>query len=312
MLLRTHKLTTHNTLRAQEGELPVFEVTLVPEPGADDDTNHVAVAMRIAYTPTYPEAAPEISLRVVKRGGLADEAVAECEASLRELSLSDECLGTAMVYALAERTQEFLLEHNKPEMDMHAEMMARLAAQAPAEAADDSEEEEAAEQDTTLRGRRKRAIAADKKKAGESTWRADPANRPLADNDSYTPVTKENFAVYRKAWDEQRAAAAIARREKEKKRGGSAVAADEGLTGRQLFERSGAALTMEDAGELDEGEEDVMSAPRLAVDDDDEGGEARGGESPPPGGAAGGGEASLLDEVGDEGLFDDDEELPDD
>ena len=37
---------------------------------------------------------------------------------------------------------------------------------------------------------------------------------------------------------------------------------------RQLFERSGSTLMLTDAGELNEGEEDVMAAPREAEPDD--------------------------------------------
>ena len=73
----------------EEDSAAAFEVTLVPETGADEDTNHVSIAMKIVYTPTYPEAAPTISVRPVRRGGLTDEAVAECEALLREASIGE-------------------------------------------------------------------------------------------------------------------------------------------------------------------------------------------------------------------------------
>ena len=106
-----------------------FEVTLVPEAGAGDDVNHICVALRVIYTPTYPEAAPELSVRAVRRGGLTDEGLAECETLLREAASSDELLGTAMVYMLVEKCIEWMVEHNKPEMDMHTEMMQRLKAQ---------------------------------------------------------------------------------------------------------------------------------------------------------------------------------------
>ena len=47
------------------GALAAFEVTIVPEQGADDDVNHVSIAMHVAYTETYPEAAPELRVRAV-------------------------------------------------------------------------------------------------------------------------------------------------------------------------------------------------------------------------------------------------------
>ena len=62
---------------------------LVPETGGDN--NHVSLAMRVEYTPTYPEAAPTLSLRPVR--GLTEEQVAECEAVLVEAM--DELLGAA-------------------------------------------------------------------------------------------------------------------------------------------------------------------------------------------------------------------------
>ena len=53
-----------------------FEVTFVPETGAGDDVNHVSMALRVVYTPTYPEAPPELSLQPVRRGGEAGRAAA--------------------------------------------------------------------------------------------------------------------------------------------------------------------------------------------------------------------------------------------
>ena len=91
-----------------------FEVMLVPEAGAGEDVNHVSVALHVTYTPTYPEAAPELSLRPVRRGGLTDELVAECEALLREAASSEELAGTAMVYALGEKCVEWLVELGDP------------------------------------------------------------------------------------------------------------------------------------------------------------------------------------------------------
>jgi hypothetical protein len=57
------------------GGTATFEVTLVPEAGAGEDVNHVCVAMRVAYTATYPEAPPELSLRAIRKGELTDEMI---------------------------------------------------------------------------------------------------------------------------------------------------------------------------------------------------------------------------------------------
>jgi hypothetical protein len=282
--------------------MAVFEVTVVPEQGGDEDVNHVSVAMRVAYTPTYPEAAPELSVRAVKMGGLTEESVGECEALLREAASSEELLGTPMVYALAEKAQEWLVEHNQPEMDMHQEMMARLAKEqkdaAPAVDIDDGEEESVGR--GALRIRRKGATAGSEP---EGSWRVDPVAVALpADS---TPVTPETFAKWRKEFLEvQAATAAAAAMEVSAKSGNARNRAPESqLTGRQIFERSGASLVDGDVGALEEGEEDLMIAGGNVVAE----GAEEGGE-----GADAMAAASLLDAVGDADLFDDDEDLPDD
>ena len=67
-----------------------FEITLVPEQGAGDDVNHVSIALKVVYTPTYPEAAPELAVRAVKRGALTDEGLAEIEQKLKDAASGDE------------------------------------------------------------------------------------------------------------------------------------------------------------------------------------------------------------------------------
>ena len=291
------------------GAPPPFEVTLVPEAGAGEEVNHVSVALRIQYTPTYPEAPPEVGLRVVRRGGLMDEQVSECEAELREAAQSEELLGTAMVYMLAEKATEWLVAHNKPEMDMHAEMMERLRAeQSSGAAADDAVDVgdgEAGAGAGMGRGKRGKRGGA----AGDGTqgsWRVDAeADRQADLLAGCTPVTVETFAEFRKEWEAQR----LAKKAAAVKAAGGArnrASADDGLTGRQLFERGDASLIAGDAGALEDGELDV-SAMRETEDGGGEGGD-EGGE-----GAAGVDDASVLEAVGNLALFEEDEEdLPSD
>ena len=104
---------------------PAFELKLEPETGAGEDVNHVAVRLRVAYTPTYPEAAPEVVVHAIR--GLEDNLVSELEALLRDASGSDELLGTAMVYALVERAQVHKLVVATPSLDL-----LRLCSAAPA------------------------------------------------------------------------------------------------------------------------------------------------------------------------------------
>ena len=142
------------------------------------------------------------------------------------------------------------------------------------------------------------------------SWRAE-AEADATGAASHTPVTLESFAAFRREWEAQRAAAKAAKVAKAAKGSGgrNVAAADDGLTGRQLFERSGMSL-IEDAGDLDEGEEDVMAIERVAADEEAE--EAEEAEEEGGGGESSG--ASLLAAVGDEALFDEDEDedLPDD
>lgn len=111
--------------RIEGAGLPSFDLKLQPETGGGDDVNHVAVTLRVTYTPTYPESSPGISVRRIK--GLEDSLIQELEGLLRDAAGTEELLGTAMVYPLVERAQAWLAEHNIPERDMHAEMMARIA-----------------------------------------------------------------------------------------------------------------------------------------------------------------------------------------
>ena len=66
----------------------------------------------------------------------------------------------------------------------------------------------------------------------------------------------------------------------------------------QLFERSGVGFLLEDAGVLQEGEEDVMTQPREVDDYKCDEGEEDTEE---------GEEGAVLAEVGDEALFDDED-----
>lgn len=303
-----------------EGDGPAaFEVTLVPEAGADETVNHVSVALKIVYSETYPEAVPaEISLRPVRRGALTDELIGECETLLRETAGSDELLGTAMVYMLAEKCIEWLVEHNQPELDMHQQMLQRLelekAKQQAASGGGGAGEDEPVDvgDDAGVGG--KGGLRRKKVELGDGTgnaWRRDPDGPeydPVAEaakkGVTYTPVTVESFAAWRKEWDAERALARAATVKGDKR---NVDVATDGLTGRMLFAEGGAAgLIAADAGALEEGEEDIMSAPRAAVDD--AGGTAGGG-----GGESSAG-SNVLDAVGDDTLFDDEDldDLPDD
>ena len=151
---------------------PTFEVTLVPEAGAGEDVNHVSVALKVVYTPTYPEAPPELELRAVRRGGLTDEGLVECLQLVRDAASSDDVLGMAMVYTLAEKCIEWLVDHNKPEMDMHQEMMERLKMESAKQQQDDDDAVDVS--DGGAKSLRDAHSKSRKGQAGgpEGTWRA--------------------------------------------------------------------------------------------------------------------------------------------
>lgn len=102
---------------------PSFELRLLPETGGGDDVNHVGVTLTVRYTPTYPETPPSLSVRPFK--GL-EGGVAALQAIVEEAAASEELAGTPMVYAIVEMVKEWLQDHNQPDRDLHAEMMARL------------------------------------------------------------------------------------------------------------------------------------------------------------------------------------------
>ena len=234
--------------------------------------------------------------------GLNDEQVGECEAMLRAAAASDELAGSAMVYSLAEQAQGWLRDRNEPEVDMHTAMLARQ--QASAAACGGGEAECLADAPSGgASGRRKGPEG-----VGEGSWRADPAAAALGG--AFTPVTPESFAAWRAEYDAEQKERALERAAALSKRrggggGGGGGGGAVGQTGRQLFESKGAVLVAEDAGDLGEGEEDVMAARREGSD---------GAASEQEGEGEGELEATLLEAVGDANLFDDDDldDLPDD
>lgn len=250
-----------------------FRIALFPESGgATDGANHVAADLHVAYAPRYPAEPPE--LRLVPKLGLSDALAADAQAMLAAAAASDELLGAAMVWSLAERAQAWLREHNAPPAtNMHDEMMKRMADHADgggtdgADAGADDDDEDGAGADG----------GADRKRAPQRGTDVDERQQ----HGSYTPVTPENFAAWRTAF--------------EARHGIVAVEASSKVTGRQLFEtarqQGGAAAGAGGGGiaDDDEGEGEDADYSRRAVED--EAGKAVGGEGPI-----------------DESLFDDDDD----
>mgnify|MGYP001273472050 CR=1 FL=1 len=176
-----------------------FEITIVPETGGDN--NHVAAALKVKYSPTYPETPPVLHVRRVK--GINEEQVTELEELVRLEAENEDLLGCAMVYMLAEKMQEWLQENNEPEVrDMHSQMIKRqqaeAAAAAEAQGGDDDEEEEQSQGGGRLRDRKGPA-------GPEGSWRASTADTSF--HVGVTLVTAETFAAWRVEYDAEQARA---------------------------------------------------------------------------------------------------------
>ena len=261
---------------------PSFELSLVPETGGED--SHVSLALKVTYTALYPEEAPELSCRPLR--GFTPDQTAVCEALLREAAASDELLGQAMVYMLAEKAQEWMAERNVPEnRDMHTEMMKRLEmSQAAANTA---------AQTSAAAGAAGQCGAA-------GSWRIDADAKVGEIFEDHMPVDATTFAAWRNEFDaeqqrlrEVHAAAAAASAGKQGGGGEGCL-----LTGRQIFEHGGGALLASDAGALAEGEEDMMAVTREEMELDEVGEAGGGGDAV----------ASLLDNVDNEDLFDEEDD----
>ena len=145
-------------------------------------------------------------LHVRRVKGINEEQVTELEELVRREAENEDLLGSAMVYMLAEKMQEWLQENNEPEMaDMHSQMMKRQQAEAAAaaEAAQGGEEEEEEEAQSQSSGRLR-----DRRKgpAGpEGSWRANSADSAF--HVGVTLVTAETFAAWRAEYDAEQARA---------------------------------------------------------------------------------------------------------
>lgn len=255
-----------------------FHIDLFPESSGDEGANHVAAELHVTYTPSYPEEPPE--LRLVPKLGLSDALAREAQAML--LAATEELLGAAMIWSLAERTQAWLREHNAaPATNMHDEMMKRKAGGADAggealgagAAGGTSGDGGDAEEDEDGTG----AGVGGKRKAGGGL---EVDERRV--HSSYTPVTPENFAAWRAGF--------------EARRGVVAAEASTKLTGRQLFEmgrQHGVDIQTEGCSEEDDGDHEDADYTRRARDEEDAEEEQ----------AAAGGGGPI-----DESLFDDDDD----
>jgi hypothetical protein len=207
--------------------LAAFHIDLFPEASGADNGNHVAAELHVAYTPTYPEAAP--TLRVVPKLGLSDALAAKVSDQLA--AATAELLGAPMIWSLAELAQQFLREHNTPAaLSAYDEMMLRQATGGEAgggarsEPASDDDEYD----DDEARAAKRAAEYVDERRV----------------HATYTAVTPENFLKWRTAFL-ARTAPTTAEVELSSK-----------LTGRQLFASGDMELAIEIAARAEGGDDD--------------------------------------------------------
>lgn len=175
-----------------------FELVVVPN--ADGVDNHVSLRLLVDFPATYPAVPANVRMRSEK--GLVERQMQALQSILEQASAAS--VGEVSIYTIAEALREYLLQHNKPELSMHAQMEAR-------EKAKDTEEEERIAKRKALEDR------IEAKKLEPSPLGIEPG----------TLVTPESFARWRALFDAEQRAIREAKDALKPKTGK--------LTGKQLF-----------------------------------------------------------------------------
>jgi len=165
---------------------------------ADEEVNHVGVTLKIGYTDTYPETAPEWELQDVI--GLSDDKVDELKAKVEESIESS--MGMAMVYTISEMCQDWLKENNVKALSMHEEMMKRLGG------GEENEEEEDEDNEAEV------------DKLEEEEWKGLKEKNlcPVSER-----ITIESFLEWKKKFDEEMIATGVLKREEQKAKSGKQI-----------------------------------------------------------------------------------------
>eukprot|EP00743_Colponemidia_sp_Colp-15_P003094 GILK01003344.1.p1 GENE.GILK01003344.1~~GILK01003344.1.p1 ORF type:complete len:272 (-),score=67.99 GILK01003344.1:98-913(-) len=194
-----------------------FEINIVPYQ-SNEQPNHVKIVLSVSFTPEYPNQLPELAFKHSEALSLTQ--LKQLKAIMDEKAA--ESLGMAMVFTIVEAIREYLIENNKPELNMHEEMMARLQKSQNADEAEGSEEEEEDE---------------DAEEENDGTEVKD-VRKVFA---THTVVTADSFARWREKFEAEQKANGTFLRQKDPTK----------LSGRQLFERDHS-LAMSDATYLEE------------------------------------------------------------
>eukprot|EP00164_Ancoracysta_twista_P007887 GFYU01011288.1.p1 GENE.GFYU01011288.1~~GFYU01011288.1.p1 ORF type:complete len:271 (-),score=105.53 GFYU01011288.1:85-897(-) len=211
----------------------------IPIP-ADDEENHVGINLIFDIPETYPDVVPEIE--IVPTMGLTDEDKLAALTSLVNEEAPNN-IGMAMCYTLYSVAQEWLLQNNEKELDMHEQMMQRLNLKKQESEAEIQKEEER------------------KREGGLS-------KELLAKRAAGTQVTVETFNAWRAKFEKEM------EKSEGKKRAGKGDKSKP--TGRQMFERDISLVQSDAKFAEEEGGDDVdystaaINAELFDGDDDDE------------------------------------------
>mmetsp|Transcript_25689 Transcript_25689/g.59375 ORF Transcript_25689/g.59375 Transcript_25689/m.59375 type:complete len:263 (-) Transcript_25689:95-883(-) len=164
-----------------------FKLKLRPLDAGEAGENHVGVTLRVAYTPDYPETAPEWELASIV--GLGDDKQEDLRNTISESVESS--LGMVMIYTVAEAAREWLRANNVKALSMHEEMMKRLQG-GEGDAANEDEDGEEDEDDDDDDD--------DDGDEEEEVWKglADKVLVPLDQR-----LTSESFATWRQKFEEE-------------------------------------------------------------------------------------------------------------
>lgn len=164
---------------------------------AEEEQNHVGIKLMATIPLGYPEQQPELNVEIVK--GLSEEHRSKLLDMAREESTNNE--GMPAIYSICEILREWLVDNNVKGLDdasMHAQMMRR--------AKDEEQKKKNAERQFEAQKKEEALSQAEVEEQAVRKRRAEG-----------TPCNKENFEVWRTAFEQEM---------KEK-------AAEEGLEGEQ-------------------------------------------------------------------------------
>jgi len=196
-----------------------WRVHLQPHAPGEEEENHVVITLEAKIPPAYPNEVPELDVVVVK--GLTEDQRKTLLGLANEKT--QENLGMAMIYTIAEELKEWLLAHNEPPKDnsMFAAMQRREqektspAAAAPSSGGEDSggrvlTEQERLDIEQLERSKQKELDGTVVTAESFAAWRAGfdeemtPAVDVAADKAALKPTGREYFAAITEldSWEE--------------------------------------------------------------------------------------------------------------